>query len=178
MDLSSTTHTVARVASKGRENSPQPAYQAINASLSAFGKHLPTMKPAGSLWPSSADSERGITSGTFYGNLQRHLKNAGLPAAGVHVFRHSAAKLRRQVGESVEDVSRFLDHSSLAVTTVYLRKLEGDQDRTWVRVAAAIGISAERRSAPLSRASANRPVGSSPSCQRGSSLRGLNLSSR
>lgn len=40
-------------------------------------------------------------------------------------YRHSAAKLRRDAGESIEDVSRFLDHSSLAVTTTYLRGLEG-----------------------------------------------------
>src|SRR6184192_2705195 len=76
-----------------------------------------------SLWP-SAGSERGVTSGTFYGNLRRYLRKAGLPLAGVHIFRHSAAKLRRDVGESIEDVSRFLDHSSLAVTTTYLRRLE------------------------------------------------------
>ena len=31
-------------------------------------------------------------------------------------------------GESIEDVSRFLDHSSLAVTTTYLRRLEGQED--------------------------------------------------
>jgi integrase len=83
---------------------------------------------------------RGITSGTFWGNLQRYLKRAGLPPAGVHIFRHSAAKLRRDVGESIEDVSRFLDHSSLAVTTVYLRRLEGQEDRGWEGVAAAIGV--------------------------------------
>jgi integrase len=53
---------------------------------------------------------RGITSGTFYGNLRRYLRAAGLPQAGVHIFRHSAAKLRRDAGESIEDVSRFLDH--------------------------------------------------------------------
>ena len=41
-----------------------------------------------------------------------------------------AAKLRRQAGESVEDVSRFLDRSSLQVTTVCLRRLEGQEDRT------------------------------------------------
>ncbi len=57
----------------------------------------------------------------------------------VHILRHSAAKLRRDAGESVEDVSRFLDHSSLAVTTVYLRRLEGQEDRSWRSVAAAIG---------------------------------------
>jgi hypothetical protein len=38
------------------------------------------------------------------------------------------------------DVSRFLDHSSLAVTTVYLRRLEGEQDKSWAKVAEAIGI--------------------------------------
>jgi hypothetical protein len=36
----------------------------------------------------------------------------------VHILRHSAAKLRRDAGESVEEVSRFLEHSSLATTTV------------------------------------------------------------
>ena len=59
-----------------------------------------------------------MTSGTFYGNLRRYLKAAGLPQAGVHIFRHSAAKLRRDAGESIENVSRFLDHSSLQVTSI------------------------------------------------------------
>jgi integrase len=56
-----------------------------------------------------------------------------------YIFRHTAAKLRRDTGETVEDVSRFLDHSSLAVTTVYLRRLEGEQDKSWAKVAEAIG---------------------------------------
>ena len=63
-----------------------------------------------------------------------------LPIAGLHVLRHTAAKLRRDAGASIEAVSAFLDHSSLAVTTVYLRRLEGETDRTWPDVAAAIGI--------------------------------------
>jgi integrase len=54
-------------------------------------------------------------------------------------LRHSAAKLRRDAGESIEAVSSFLDHSSLAVTTVYLRRLEGESDRAWSKVAEAIG---------------------------------------
>ena len=56
------------------------------------------------------------------------------------MLRHTAAKLRRDVGESVEDVSAFLDHSSLAVTTTYLRRLEGQRDAAWVGVAEAIGV--------------------------------------
>ena len=74
------------------------------------------MQPDESLWPDTRNG-RGITSGTFYTNLRCYLGNVGLPGGGVYIFRHSAAKLRRDAGESVEDVSRFLDHSSLAVTT-------------------------------------------------------------
>ena len=37
-------------------------------------------------------------------------------------------------------MSRFLDHSSLAVITVYLRRLEGERDTTWQQVAQALGI--------------------------------------
>ena len=58
----------------------------------------------------------------------------------VHVLRHTAAKLRRDVGESVESVSQFLDHSSLAVTTTYLRRLEGQRDAAWHGVAHVLGV--------------------------------------
>ena len=100
--------------------------------------------PKESLWP-TPNKERsarglGVTDGTFYGNLGRYLRKAGLPPAGVHILRHSAAKLRRDAGETVEDVSRFLDHGSLAVTTVYLRRLEGQEDKSWPKVAAALGV--------------------------------------
>ena len=124
----------------GKRELPQPAFRAIQQALAAFGKDLATMKPEESLWPSSADSGRGISSGTFYGNMRRYFKVAGLRPAGVHIFRHSAARLRREAGESIEQVSRFLDHSSLAVTTVYLRQLEGDRDTAWGQVAVALGI--------------------------------------
>jgi integrase/recombinase XerC len=123
---------------------PRPAFDAIERALAAWGKSLATMGQHESLWPTDnpdrAGAGLGVTSGTFYGNLRRYFRKAGLPPAGVHILRHAAAKLRRDVGESVEDVSRFLDHSSLAVTTVYLRRLEGQEDRNWQKVAEAIGI--------------------------------------
>ena len=71
---------------------------------------------------------------------RQHAALAGFASAGGDGLLHSAAKLRREGGESVEQVSRFLDHSSLAVTTVYLRQLEGERDRTWQQVATALGI--------------------------------------
>lgn len=56
------------------------------------------------------------------------------------VYLTLAKFLKDRAGESVEDVSRFLDHSSLAVTSVYLRRLEGQQDTSWGKVAEAIGV--------------------------------------
>ncbi|MBI5948575.1 MAG: tyrosine-type recombinase/integrase [Chloroflexi bacterium] len=123
----------------GRRELPHPAYEAIVATLADAGKTLPEMEPSESLWQAGA-RERGVTSSTFYGRFRRHLKAAGLAPSGVHVLRHTAAKLRRDAGESIETVSAFLDHSSLAVTTVYLRRLEGTEDAGWARVAEAIGV--------------------------------------
>ena len=66
---------------RGKRELPQPAFRAIQQALEAFGKDFSNLKPNDSLWPSSADGGRGITSGTFYGNLRRYFKNAGLPPA-------------------------------------------------------------------------------------------------
>ena len=123
----------------GRRELPRPAWGAVLAMCEAWARPFDELAPDAPLWPSNAGT-KGLTSGTFYGNLRRYLKAAGLPLSGVHVFRHSAAKLRRDAGQTVEEVSRFLDHSSLAVTTTYLRRLEGQADTAWERVAEAIGI--------------------------------------
>jgi integrase len=126
----------------GRRELPPPALDALRSGLGAYGRELEHMSPHESLWPSpAATNGEGLRSATFYGRFRRYLEKAGLPPAGLHILRHSAAKLRRDAGESIEDVSRFLDHSSLAVTTTYLRRLEGQEDRGWGRVAEAIGLS-------------------------------------
>lgn len=90
---------------------------------------------AGGRW-----TRRGVASATYYSRLRRYQKQAGIGGSGVHVLRHSASKLRRDAGEPIEAVSSFLDHSSLAVTTVYLRRLEGQQDTGWGKVAEALGV--------------------------------------
>jgi len=58
--------------------------------LAAFGKDVATLAPDEPLWPTQAEG-KGLTSGTFYARLQRYFISAGLPRAGVHIFRHSAA---------------------------------------------------------------------------------------
>jgi len=124
---------------RGRRELPRPAFEAICATLADAGKELGSMAPAESLWQAAARPE-GVTSSTFYSRFRRYLVAAGLAPTGIHVLRHTAAKLRRDAGESIEAVSQFLDHSSLAVTSVYLRRLEGQEDRTWREVAEAIGV--------------------------------------
>ena len=123
----------------GRRELPRPAFEAIRRTLADIGKALETMHPDESLWQAGA-REGGVTSATFYARFRRYLRAAGLAPSGVHVLRHTAAKLRRDAGESVESVSAFLDHSSLAVTTTYLRRLEGTEDRSRGRVAEAIAV--------------------------------------
>jgi site-specific recombinase XerD len=123
----------------GRRELPRPAYEAIVRTLADVDMDVATMDPDESLWRAGAGPQ-GISSGTFYGRFQRYLWSAGLTPTGLHVLRHTAAKLRRDAGETVEQVSAFLDHSSLAVTTVYLRRLEGVEDQTWREVAVAIGV--------------------------------------
>jgi len=124
---------------RGRRELPRPAYEALCATLRDAGLSLAGMDPCGSLWQAGADT-RGVTGSTFYARFRRYLRAAGLAPTGLHVLRHTAAKLRRDAGASIEAVSAFLDHSSLAVTSVYLRRLEGETDRTWPDVAAAIGV--------------------------------------
>lgn len=124
---------------RGRRELPRPAHEALSATLGDAGLVLVDMEPGASLWQAGS-GVRGITSATFYNRFRRYLRAAGLAPAGLHVLRHSAAKLRRDAGASIEAVSSFLDHSSLAVTSVYLRRLEGETDRTWPEVAIAIGL--------------------------------------
>ncbi len=124
---------------RGRRELPRPAYEALCATLGDAGLSLAEMEPSASLWQAGAGT-RGITSATFYNRFRRYLRAAGLAPTGLHILRHSAAKLRRDAGASIEAVSSFLDHSSLAVTSVYLRRLEGEADRTWPEVAIAIGL--------------------------------------
>jgi len=124
---------------KGRRELPVPALEAIRQSLADVGKDLAAMEPDESLWQAGA-SERGVTSATFYNRFRRYLEMGDLPLGGVHLLRHTAAKLRRDVGESVESVSQFLDHTSLGVTTTYLRRLEGQNDESWRLVAGAVGL--------------------------------------
>ena len=100
------------------------------------------MAPDESLWQAGARPQ-GVTSGTFYARFRRYLRAAGLAPTGVHVLRHTAAKLRRDAGESIEDVS-------LSSPTLPRR---GDRDRDPAR---------DRRCRTAVRGHGRGPGGASP----------------
>ena len=111
---------------------PVPAFTAIEDAVRAGGRRLEDLDK----------SERvfDVSSAGFYANLRRYAAKAGLEAVTPHVLRHSAAKLRRESGASIEEVASLLGHRSLYTTARYLARLEGERDKGWQAAAAAIGL--------------------------------------
>lgn len=77
---------------RGRRELPRPAYAALQTTLADAGLELAAMEPHGSLWQ-AASRPSGLTGATFYGRFRRYLKASGLPPAGLHVLRHTAAAM-------------------------------------------------------------------------------------
>jgi integrase/recombinase XerD len=78
--------------------------------------------------------------------VKRQARRAGLGGESgrrrritTHTLRHTAAMLRRQLTDDVQEIQRFLDHSSLSTTQIYLEHTEKRRDNLWMRVEALIG---------------------------------------
>jgi site-specific recombinase XerD len=110
---------------------PPPAFAAIREALERSGRPLEDRTKEERLF---AISEIG-----FYANLRRYAEKAGLEGVTPHALRHSAAKMLRQSGASIEDVSDLLGHRNIATTARYLKKLEGGRNHHWPGVAALLG---------------------------------------
>jgi integrase/recombinase XerD len=113
-----------------RRELPGPAWDAIRAYLDAAGRPFAALDDDARLFP--------VTSQTLYENLRRYGERIGLDGLTVHTLRHTAAKLRRQAGASLEEVQAVLGHSSIATTARYLARLEGVRDPGWQAAAALL----------------------------------------
>ena len=113
-----------------RRQLPTPAWKAIVAASEAGARGM------------LAPDERafGISDSTLAVHLARYATEAGLEGVTCHALRHTAAKLRREAGASIEDVSSLLGHRSIATTAGYLRLLEDEEDHGWEAVADALGF--------------------------------------
>lgn len=116
-----------RVRAKGgkirRRELPAPAWAAIRDYLAAAGRPLESLDDDARIFP--------ISSTTLYDNLRRYGSRIGRDDLTVHTLRHSAAKLRRRAGASLEEVQALLGHASIATTARYLAQLEGQHDDGW-----------------------------------------------
>ena len=115
-----------------RREMPAPAWRAIRDYLAADGRPFDGLDPDAVVFP--------VTGQGYAQNLDRYAQRAGLGHLTPHGLRHSAAKLRRATGGSIEDVQALLGHRSVATTGRYLARLEPEQDAGWTAAAAALGL--------------------------------------
>jgi integrase len=136
-----------------RDEIPHPVWAALQDYTFKAGWMAPDSKAF--LFPPLSDSsarlpnvcaqtwtrDRAISAREVERILARLIKHSGLKySIRVHDLRHTAAMLRRAAGDDVEQVSDFLNHSSLTVTQVYLHGLEGREDKSWQAVQDLLGI--------------------------------------
>lgn len=138
---------------KGRTDElPAPAYHAIMNFLRVTGR-LDTIQAKDYIFQAvyadraqrlpnvRADAlaaNRPISGSMINRIVKRHFVKAGVPAETIHThtLRHTAAHLRYRDGEGQDllAVSRFLNHSSVAITQIYLSKMEKPVDTGWTEV--------------------------------------------
>lgn len=111
---------------------PEPALHAIEMACEAADRPLDQMPADEPLF--------GVSGRGFAANLARYARRAGLGPFSPHDLRHTAAKLRRDAGASLEEVSSLLGHRSLYTTARYLARLEGERDSGWRSVASMLGV--------------------------------------
>ncbi len=62
--------------------------------------------------------------------FKRYVTLADLdPRFSLHTLRHSSARLRYTLGSSLQDIQHALDHSSIATTDLYTKRLAGTSDK-------------------------------------------------
>ena len=125
----------------GRRELPQAVARALLDYLRDTGR-LDTIGPDDPLWlPHGTGgvkrADGALTSNAIYRRLKHYARLAGIDprTLSLHGLRHTGAKLRRQVGAGIEEVQRFLDHTSVATTQIYLRATEAVGDPLAAKVA-------------------------------------------
>ena len=133
---------------------PWPAYHLITDYLTAAGRldsitdddylfiahsdvavRLPTVDE-----PAAGDAP--LSSGYVNRLVKRYARQAGIKGRiCVHSLRHTAAMLRREHGTDLQDIQRFLHHSNLATTQIYVNHLTVRLDTVAPAIAARLGIS-------------------------------------
>ena len=135
----------------GWRDLPGPAWSALEWYLKVAGRES-QMQQDSPLFVATHDkakylpgraapaANKPIGESTINYVVSQAAKKAGLEHLSVHTLRHTAAKLRRATGASLEEVSAFLDHANIATTQIYLSSTEAKADVGWRKVEAIIGL--------------------------------------
>lgn len=140
---------------------PKPVYHALLRYLTAADR-LASIQPDDYLFIAHSDRARHLkrrdgqpvvaadyvvgssplTSREVGRLLKKYARRAGLEESQVHVhvLRHTAAMLRKAVGDPLEDISKMLGHANFNTTKIYLDHMEGHKDVSWRKVEALIGL--------------------------------------
>lgn len=147
-----------RWSGKGRDNEaqeiPKPVWDAIAVYL--IGAHKANAGADTYLFTPLSDRatrlpgvrakdwslERPISSREALRIVKCYARRAGLETEKltVHTLRHTAAMLRKEVGDTLEDIQGLLVHKSIAITQIYLHRLDGQRDESWGRVSNLLGL--------------------------------------
>ena len=142
-----------------RDELPLPVYQAITTYLQAAGR-LDGMEEESVIFTALSRVaerlpsvvERGLQDGNGSGSalsssfvnrvVKKCARRAGLRWKEIHThtLRHTAAMLRRELGGDLQELQEFLNHSSLAITQIYVQHTEKRTDTMWAQVEALIGV--------------------------------------
>jgi len=134
---------------KGRTDElPAPAYVAIREYLEVVDRWEPD--PSEYIWRpirrcahrlpnvGTPEANRPISPGMINRIVKRRFVDVGVDPSQVHThtLRHTAAHLRYRHGEgqSLLEISRFLGHSQISTTQIYLSKQHQPIDSGWVDV--------------------------------------------
>ena len=138
-----------------RDQCPLIIWESIQTYLTAAGK-LPGIQPDACIFtpltdraarlpnvdPARWTRDRPLSSREVGRLLKKYARRAGLDPSKirVHTLRHTAAMLRKQAGDDIDQISSFLGHSSLSTPQIDLHRLSGQTDNSWLRVAALLGL--------------------------------------
>jgi site-specific recombinase XerD len=136
---------ILRWAGKGKKDQrlevPEVVWQAIKSYLQSAGE-FPLQGDQYIFVRLGGDRTRPLAAEYVRDLLKRYAKKALLDPGRirVHTLRHTAAYLMQEAGDGLQEISRFLGHSNISVTQVYLHKFEGPHTSNYGRVADLLGL--------------------------------------
>ena len=142
VDLENGTYTYE---GKGGKSERRELVPELAAATEQWARCMRATREPGALLFAGRWADQPVTPQLIRDQLKRVATRAGLGnlRRPIHTLRHTNARLRRTLGASIEDVQAALDHSSLATTALYLRKLEGNTDPFGAKVAALLATDGE-----------------------------------